>query len=87
MTGNHRGHMEYDLCLLNDNESDTCFQRLQIVSGSMPIRNNNMICTGEQRQTEIIARLQLPANFRCTRCTLRWTYRTAYPPGYITSFI
>lgn len=81
MTANHRGHFEFDLCT-SETESNTCFQRLNIVSGSEPIRNGNRICSGALYQnTDIRARLQLPAGFRCNRCTLRWTYRTSYPPG------
>lgn len=63
-------------------ETDNCFQRLNIVSGSREIRSGNMMCVGPAQVIGIInARVQLPANVRCTRCTLRWTYRTAYPPA------
>jgi len=82
MTANHRGHFQFDLCTIDNGETDGCFQRLNIVSGSMPIRSGNMICSGGDHQNvDIRARLQLPAGFRCTRCTLRWTYRTSYPPA------
>jgi len=81
MTANHRGHFQFDLCT-SETESNTCFQRLNIVSGSEPIRSGNMICSGALYQnTDIRARLQLPGGFRCNRCTLRWTYRTSYPPA------
>jgi len=82
MTANHRGNFIFELCNLNDGESNTCFQRLNMVSGSQPIRNGNMMCLNtDQQNIDMIARLQLPAGFRCTRCTLRWTYRTSYPPA------
>lgn len=83
ITANHRGFFEIELCP-QATETDNCFQRLNIVGGSHEIRSGNMMCTGPaQTLGPIFARVQLPPNVRCTRCTLRWTYRTAYPPGEI----
>jgi len=81
ITANHRGQYWFDLCTTNNGESDGCFQRLNVISASRPLRGNNAVCTGGDHQNGLInARIQLPAGFRCTRCTLRWTYRTSYPP-------
>lgn len=83
ITANHRGHFEIELCP-QTTETNNCFQRLNIVSGSHEIRSGNMMCVGPAQVIgPIFARVQLPANVRCTRCTLRWTYRTSYPPGDI----
>jgi hypothetical protein len=43
---------------------------------------------GEPRNN-VTARAQLPAGVRCSRCTLRWTYRTSYPAwgSMLPSFI
>lgn len=81
ITANHRGHFEFELCP-QATETDHCFQRLNIVSGSQQIRNGNVMCSEPSQQIgRQTARIQLPAGVRCTRCTLRWTYRTAYPPA------
>jgi len=80
-TANHRGHFEFDLCP-QVTETNTCFQRLNIVGGDREIRSGNMMCSGSDHQNgPVRARVQLPAGVRCTRCTLRWTYRTSYPPN------
>lgn len=81
ITANHRGHFELELCS-QTTETDNCFQPLILVGGSHEIRHGNRMCVGpSQVLGQIRARVQLPANVRCTRCTLRWTYRTSYPPG------
>ncbi|KAG4079653.1 hypothetical protein HA402_010433 [Bradysia odoriphaga] len=81
ITANHRGHFEIELCS-QTTETNNCFQRLNIVGGSHEIRSGNMMCVGPAQVIgQIRARVQLPANVRCTRCTLRWTYRTSYPPA------
>ncbi|KAG4078171.1 hypothetical protein HA402_002223 [Bradysia odoriphaga] len=82
ITANHRGFMQFELCP-QVTETNTCFtHRLNFVSGDRPIRSGNMMCTGNDHQNGVIrARVQLPAGVRCTRCTLRWTYRTSYPPN------
>ncbi|XP_037045250.1 uncharacterized protein LOC119080785 [Bradysia coprophila] len=80
-TANHRGHFEFDLCP-QVTETNTCFQSLNIVGGGREIRNGNRMCSGGDHQNgPVVARVQLPAGVRCTRCTLRWTYRTSYPPA------
>jgi hypothetical protein len=82
MNANHRGQMWWELCTINDGENDSCFQRLNIVRGDREVRGGNVMCSGFDHQNGLVgARIQLPANFRCTRCTLRWTYRTSYPPA------
>lgn len=79
---NHRGGYWIELCNLNNGESDNCFTRLTVVRADREIRPGNMVCSGGDHQNgPTNLRVQLPANFRCTRCTLRWTYRTSYPPG------
>ncbi|KAG4066253.1 hypothetical protein HA402_000477 [Bradysia odoriphaga] len=79
---NHRGGYWIELCTLNNGESDTCFTRLTVVRADREIRPGNMVCSGNDQQNgPTNLRVQLPAGFRCTRCTLRWTYRTSYPPA------
>ncbi|XP_037041064.1 uncharacterized protein LOC119077845 [Bradysia coprophila] len=81
MNANHRGHMEFDLCP-QVTETNTCFTRLNLASGDREIRSGNMMCSGGDHQNgDVGVRIQLPANVRCSRCTLRWTYRTSYPPA------
>ncbi|KAJ6649664.1 hypothetical protein Bhyg_04902 [Pseudolycoriella hygida] len=81
ITANHRGFFTIELCP-NPVETDNCFSRLNIVGGSHEIRSGNMMCVGPTQVIgPVTARVQLPANVRCTRCSLRWTYRTAYPPA------
>ncbi|KAG4066149.1 hypothetical protein HA402_010351 [Bradysia odoriphaga] len=81
INANHRGHVTFELCP-QVTETDTCFQILRIVGGDRRIFNNNtMMCTGEMNQNgRFNVHVQLPPNVRCTRCTLRWTYRTSYSP-------
>ncbi|XP_037029422.1 uncharacterized protein LOC119069474 [Bradysia coprophila] len=75
----HCGYFEVDLCA-DAVETPSCFQRLQILGGTERVRYDNRMCAphfgGETRN--ITASIQLPANVRCNRCTLRWTYRTNY---------
>jgi len=84
MTANHRGYFEIDLCM-SETETDNCFQRLPIVGGTNSVRDGNKMCTsangGDHENKLVTARVQLPSGFRCNRCTLRWNYRTAYPPA------
>lgn len=72
--------MEFHLCQTSI-ESPGCFQKLAIVGGSEDIIPEERMCVPyPNSETRILtARLQLPAGVRCNRCTLRWTYRTAYP--------
>ncbi|OXA41296.1 hypothetical protein Fcan01_24055 [Folsomia candida] len=76
----HYGYMEFHLCQTSI-ESPGCFQKLAIVGGSEDIIPEERMCVPyPNSETRILtARLQLPAGVRCNRCTLRWTYRTAYP--------
>ncbi len=85
MHANHRGHLEFELCP-QVSESDGCFShRLAVAGADRGVRNGNTACTGNDQQNGAFnVRIQLPANVRCTRCTLRMTYRTSYPPGEIT---
>lgn len=73
----HLGFYEVELCA-QQTETDTCFQRLPIVGGTHAIVDNTRICVPyDNGGTRFItARVQLPAGVRCSRCTLRWTYRT-----------
>jgi len=77
---NHNGHYFIELCP-QERETDGCFQRLPIVSGSTEVRDGSRICvvdrSGAQQQS-VTAQVWLPAGVRCERCTLRWTYRTSY---------
>ncbi|KAG4074939.1 hypothetical protein HA402_009364, partial [Bradysia odoriphaga] len=83
ITTNSRGHFEFDLCP-QVTETDTCFQRLNIVGGDRQVRNGNMMCSGSggnHPNGPVRARIHIPPGVRCTRCTLRWTYRTSHAPG------
>lgn len=71
----HAGFFMIELCP-QETETDSCFQKLPILSGSMPLRNGN-ICVDFEAQT-ISADVKLPRGVKCERCTLRWTYRTSY---------
>ncbi|KAG4075416.1 hypothetical protein HA402_015069 [Bradysia odoriphaga] len=85
ITTNSRGHFEFDLCP-QVIETDTCFQRLNIVGGDRQVRNGNMMCSGSggnHPNGPVRARIHIPPGVRCTRCTLRWTYRTSHPPGKV----
>jgi len=76
----HYGYMEVELCPV-EVESDGCFTRLEITGGSQQVRLDNRMCLpldGTTTRHEY-ATVRLPAGIRCNRCTLRWTYRTAYP--------
>ncbi|KAJ6645209.1 hypothetical protein Bhyg_00412 [Pseudolycoriella hygida] len=78
---NHRGGYMFELCP-QVTENNNCFQRLQIPSSDRPVRDSNWACSGGDHQNGPTGvRIQLPANVRCSRCTLRWTYRTSYPPA------
>jgi len=74
----HRGYFEIDLCM-SEEESDSCFQRLQILGGSEPVVNEERICV-PSTDGPVVARVQLPPGFACNKCTLRWNYRTSYIP-------
>ncbi|XP_037049032.1 uncharacterized protein LOC119083426 [Bradysia coprophila] len=80
-TANHRGGFMFELCP-QVSENNNCFQRLRINSADRGVRDNNWACSGGDHQNgQMRVAIQLPAGVRCTRCTLRWTYRTSYPPA------
>lgn len=79
----HQGYYEIELCP-QVTETNNCFQRLPVLASNNQVRDGTACVT---MATQLIwAEVQLPAGVRCTRCTLRWTYRTAYPPGVYTNF-
>ncbi|OXA41282.1 hypothetical protein Fcan01_24150 [Folsomia candida] len=74
----HGGGFQVELCP-QVTETDSCFQTLTIVSSNLPMWDNRVcVPNGSAVAT---ARVQLPSGVRCSRCTLRWTYRTSYPPN------
>ncbi|OXA44354.1 uncharacterized protein LOC110857714 [Folsomia candida] len=85
----HYGSFQVELCP-QEEETDFCFQLLNIVDGSEQIRIDNRICVphDNSQNVDVIAHVLLPAGVRCNRCTLRWTYRTSYPgwEGYDICF-
>jgi len=74
----HHGVFTVELCP-QVTESNTCFQLLNVVSATEQVNNNRVCVPYDNVNKDITARVQLPAGVRCTRCTLRWTYRTNYP--------
>jgi len=77
----HWGYIYFELCP-QATESDGCFQMLNIVSGSTPVADKTKLCVAQANDDQPdknTAKVQLPAGVKCDRCTLRWTYRTAYP--------
>ncbi|OXA43325.1 uncharacterized protein LOC110859008 [Folsomia candida] len=80
----HFGHFQMELCA-QEQETDNCFSLLPVVSASQPLRGENLVCIPFDNPAPpndiVTVRLQLPAGVRCSRCTLRWTYRTSYPNG------
>jgi len=77
MNAPHGGAYQIELCP-QQTETDSCFQKLNILSGSENIVPQG-ICVPNGKSGDISAQVQLPAGVRCARCTLRWTYRTSYP--------
>ncbi|OXA41143.1 hypothetical protein Fcan01_24094 [Folsomia candida] len=63
-------------------ETDNCFSLLPVVSASQPLRGDYQVCipfdNPEPPNDIVTVRLQLPAEVRCSRCTLRWTYSYKY---------
>lgn len=77
----HFGHFKIELCP-QAVETDGCFQTLPIVSASQPFGNDTVCIPFDNPAppNDIVTfRVQLPAGVTCTRCTIRWTYRTSYP--------
>ncbi|XP_037037766.1 uncharacterized protein LOC119075432 [Bradysia coprophila] len=79
----HQGFFHLELCA-QQTENNNCFQRLPVLASNNQVRDGTA-CVTMASQT-IWAEIQLPAGVRCNRCTLRWTYRTAYPPAPNTCF-
>jgi hypothetical protein len=77
----HYGYEYFELCP-QATESDGCFQKLTVVSANTPVVDKQRVCVananGDQPDKNT-AKVQLPSGVKCDRCTLRWTYRTAYP--------
>lgn len=92
----HFGGFTIELCP-SQTETDNCFQFLRIVSASDNRRiasGGNRLCIpyehaviGGTSGNDVHFTVQLPANVRCTRCTIRMTHRTFYPwsPGWLNS--
>jgi len=77
----HWGYEYFELCP-QVTESDGCFQMLKVTSASTRVVDGTKVCVGmadDSQPDKNTAKVQLPAGVKCTRCTLRWTYRTAYP--------
>jgi len=77
----HYGYFEHELCPI-EQENDSCFQRLAIIEGThpVPVGHPRMCVPNQDEGRDIImkAQVQLPSGVRCSRCTMRWTYRTSY---------
>ncbi|KAK4884391.1 hypothetical protein RN001_000662 [Aquatica leii] len=72
LTANHKGSFSYSLCELNDitkPENDSCFKELSLQGGSEYYQVN-------PRDYDVFNVVQLPENFTCSHCVLRWHYRT-----------
>lgn len=78
MDAAHQGFFQIELCP-QQQETNNCFQRLPVLASNNQVRDGTA-CVTMASQT-IWVDVQLPGGVRCNRCTLRWTYRTAYPPG------
>jgi len=77
----HWGYEYFELCS-SATETDGCFTMLKVVSASTPVVDGNKVCVAnkDDSQPDVnTAKVQLPSGVKCDRCTLRWTYRTAYP--------
>jgi len=78
----HYGGFQIELCA-SETETDGCFQVLPMVSSAQRIQDGNRLCVPYDNRPgglyDISVRVQLPANVRCNRCTVRFTHRTFYP--------
>jgi len=77
----HYGYEYYELCS-SSTESDGCFKILTVNSATTPVVDKQKVCVAlanDDQPDKHTAKVQLPAGVKCDRCTLRWTYRTAYP--------
>jgi len=74
----HGGYFYFELCP-SGIETDDCFQPLPIIGGNGVVKPHGMCVIGNENPgLDYIATVKLPEGVRCTRCTLRWTYRTGY---------
>ncbi|XP_035715836.1 uncharacterized protein LOC118438985 isoform X2 [Folsomia candida] len=84
LIGMTTSHFQMELCA-QEQETNNCFNLLPVVSASQPLRGEYQVCIPFDNPAPpndiVTVRLQLPAGVRCSRCTLRWTYRTSYPNG------
>jgi len=71
LTANHLGHFTFSLCELKDTSrhesGDDCFKPLLFSDGNteFPITANDV---------QVVNKIQLPENFTCEHCVLRWHY-------------
>jgi len=86
LQASHQGHIEMHLCD-SDIETEECFQKhgkLVFTAASEPLDSTSTeLCVPYDNGGDvyIYGTLQLPQGVTCDRCTLRWTYRTSYPPN------
>jgi len=75
----HYGSFDIELCP-QETETDNCFQLLPVVGATEEVRDGSRVCVPyDNTDVDIVAYVQLPAGVTCSRCTLRWNYRTSYP--------
>jgi len=77
----HYGYEYFELCP-QVTETDNCFRMLTVVSANTRVVDGNKVCVALPNDTQPdrnTVKVQLPQGVKCDRCTLRWTYRTAYP--------
>jgi len=74
----HHGCFEVELCA-SETETDGCFQKLPVLSSTDGVKDGRACVPYDNVNKDITATVQLPSGVRCSRCTLRWTYRTSYP--------
>ncbi|KAL4221734.1 hypothetical protein ACF0H5_019989 [Mactra antiquata] len=79
LTANHEGYFEFRLCPVHETtiiETQACMERhpLRIVNGD---ENGSKFYIKDPTVTgDIHLQLELPSNFKCQHCVLRWRYRT-----------
>lgn len=71
ITANHLGNIQYHICQINDSSKpeigEECFIPIRFEDGS-----EKFTILNSHRQ--VTSRIQLPKEFTCNHCTLRWTY-------------
>jgi hypothetical protein len=68
----------------SDEETEACFEQLKFTAGSEALdETQTQLCVPFDNDGNhyVSGTVQLPEGLECTRCTLRWTYRTSYPPN------